>query len=156
MGSQSDASGPSATSAVSAAWRRFGVGSAVVAAVVLTTAWLSAAGAIPVTLVGFAESVFYLVTLIFLAYFTIAILFLCRTSLERRRVAVCFILCVGAAMFWSGFEQAGSSMNLFTRDLTDRRVLGTEITAAIKRCIHSITVAGSLRGGNRWPLHSGQ
>jgi len=125
---------------VSAAWRRFGVGSAVMAALVLTTAFLSAVGAIPLTLVGFAESVFYLVTLLFLAYFAIAILFLCRTSIERRRVSVCFILCVGAAMFWSGFEQAGSSMNLFARDLTDRRVLGTEITSGTLQAINPIFI----------------
>jgi POT family proton-dependent oligopeptide transporter len=125
---------------VSASWRRFGVGAAVTSAVVLAAAGLSAAGTIPVTLVGFAESVFFLVTLVFLAYFTIAILFLCRTSVERRRVAVCFILCVGAAMFWSGFEQAGSSMNLFTRDLTDRRILGADITAGTLQSINPIFI----------------
>jgi POT family proton-dependent oligopeptide transporter len=32
------------------------------------------------------------------------------------------VLFVGAAMFWSGFEQAGSSFNLFAQDYTDRMI----------------------------------
>jgi POT family proton-dependent oligopeptide transporter len=125
---------------VSTSWRRFGIGSLAVGVLVVAAAGAGAAGVLPLTLVGFAESVFYLVTLVFLTYFAIALVFLCRTGLERRRVAVCFILCVGAAMFWSGFEQAGSSMNLFTRDLTDRRILGTEITAGTLQSVNPIFI----------------
>jgi POT family proton-dependent oligopeptide transporter len=125
---------------VSAAWRRFGIGLMAVSAAVCLTALASAGRFIPLTLVGFAESIFYLVTFVFLAYFAFAVLFLCRTNVERRHVAVCFILCVGAAMFWSGFEQAGSSMNLFTRDLTDRRIFGTEITAGTLQSVNPIFI----------------
>ena len=35
------------------------------------------------------------------------------TGPEKRRMIVLAILFVGAALFWSGFEQAGSSLNLF-------------------------------------------
>jgi proton-dependent oligopeptide transporter, POT family len=48
-------------------------------------------------------------------------------SMERRRLMVIFWLFVLAAIFWSGFEQAGSSMNLFARDLTDRVIFGWEM-----------------------------
>jgi len=34
-------------------------------------------------------------------------------GIERRRVAVFIVLFFASAMFWSGFEQAGSSLNLF-------------------------------------------
>jgi len=34
-------------------------------------------------------------------------------TVEKKRVVVIIILFFGAAMFWSGFEQAGSSLNLF-------------------------------------------
>src|SRR5690606_40896112 len=34
-------------------------------------------------------------------------------NVERKRVVVLFVLFVASAMFWSGFEQAGSSLNLF-------------------------------------------
>ena len=43
-------------------------------------------------------------------------------------------------MFWSGFEQAGSSMNLFARDLTDRVIFGTEITAGTLQVINPIFI----------------
>jgi POT family proton-dependent oligopeptide transporter len=102
--------------------------------------WLGATGALPFTLVSFAESVFYLVTLVFLTYFLVALVWLCRDGIERRRVTVCFILCLGAAMFWSGFEQAGSSMNLFTRDLTDRVIFGSEITAGTLQAVNPIFI----------------
>lgn len=38
---------------------------------------------------------------------------------EKRRVWVIIWLFILSALFWSGFEQAGSSMNLFARELTD-------------------------------------
>jgi POT family proton-dependent oligopeptide transporter len=101
---------------------------------------LSAAGIIGLTLVAFAESVFYLVTLIFVAYFVIVIAFVCRDSVERQRVFVLMLLCLGAAMFWSGFEQAGSSMNLFARDLTDRVIFGTEITAGTLQSVNPLFI----------------
>ena len=40
---------------------------------------------------------------------------------------VIFWLFLLAAVFWSGFEQAGSSMNLFAERLTDRTFLGWEM-----------------------------
>jgi POT family proton-dependent oligopeptide transporter len=43
-------------------------------------------------------------------------------STERKRVAVIAVLFVSAAMFWSGFEQAGSSLNLFAKEQTQRMI----------------------------------
>jgi proton-dependent oligopeptide transporter, POT family len=39
---------------------------------------------------------------------------------ERRRALVIVFLFVGSALFWSGYEQAGSSLNLFAERYTDR------------------------------------
>jgi proton-dependent oligopeptide transporter, POT family len=39
---------------------------------------------------------------------------------ERKRLYVIAVLFVAAAVFWSFFEQAGSSLNLFAADLTNR------------------------------------
>lgn len=44
------------------------------------------------------------------------------TGPEKRRMIVLAILFVAAALFWSGFEQAGSSLSLFANDLTVREV----------------------------------
>ncbi|HYJ80947.1 MAG TPA: peptide MFS transporter [Longimicrobiaceae bacterium] len=50
-------------------------------------------------------------------------------SVEKKRLMVIFWLFLLAAIFWSGFEQAGSSMNLFAQDLTDRVIFGWEMPA---------------------------
>jgi len=44
-------------------------------------------------------------------------------AIERKRVGVIAVLFLASAMFWSGFEQAGSSLNLFAERYTER-VLG--------------------------------
>ncbi|TPE50391.1 peptide MFS transporter [Amaricoccus solimangrovi] len=43
------------------------------------------------------------------------------TGPEKRRMIVLAILFVAAALFWSGFEQAGSSLSIFANDLTQRQ-----------------------------------
>jgi POT family proton-dependent oligopeptide transporter len=120
--------------------RQFGIGLGGIVALAAGVIALSAAGVIGLTLVSFAENVFYFVTLIFVAYFFVVIAFVCRDTVERQRVAVCMILCLGAALFWSGFEQAGSSMNLFARDLTDRVIFGTEITAGTLQSVNPLFI----------------
>ncbi|HEU5398118.1 MAG TPA: peptide MFS transporter [Gammaproteobacteria bacterium] len=63
--------------------------------------------------------------------FTAAVLFFAYilvfgglTGVEKKRVVVIFLLFAGAALFWTGFEQAGSSLNIFGDRYTDRDVLG--------------------------------
>jgi POT family proton-dependent oligopeptide transporter len=55
-------------------------------------------------------------------YFLSLFLFAGLTAVEQRRLAVLVILFVASAMFWSGFEQAGSSLNLFADRYTDRTI----------------------------------
>ncbi|MFB6272900.1 MAG: peptide MFS transporter, partial [Salinibacter sp.] len=43
-----------------------------------------------------------------------------QVTLKNKRLMVIFWLFLLAALFWSGFEQAGSSLNIFAKDLTDR------------------------------------
>jgi POT family proton-dependent oligopeptide transporter len=50
------------------------------------------------------------------------------------------VLFLGAAMFWSGFEQAGSSMNLFAKDHTDLIMLGWEIPAGYFQQINPLFI----------------
>lgn len=52
------------------------------------------------------------------------------TSVEKKRIVVVFILVLASAMFWAGFEQAGSSMNLFADRHTDLSVPGWAETIA--------------------------
>ena len=68
--------------------------------------------------------------------FTAAVLFFAYilafgglTGAEKKRVVVIFLLFAGAALFWTGFEQAGSSLNIFGERYTDRSVLGYQFPA---------------------------
>jgi len=61
-------------------------------------------------------------------------------SAEKKRLVVIFFLFVGAALFWSGFEQAGSSMNLFAERLTDRVVFGWEAPASWLQSVNPIFI----------------
>jgi POT family proton-dependent oligopeptide transporter len=125
---------------LSAARRQFVIGLGAVIALVVLIVLLSRMAILPITLVGFAESVFYVVTAIFFSYFAFVIAVVCRDKVERQRTTVCLILCLGAALFWSGFEQAGSSMNLFASDLTDRVIFGTEITAGTLQAVNPLFI----------------
>jgi len=77
-------------------------------------------GWLPVDPVGLARAITYVIVamavLYFLYYFFVADL----TGEERKRGVVLVVLFVGCALFFSGFEQAGSSMNLFAERYTDR------------------------------------
>ncbi len=91
-------------------------------AVVLIILGLVSFGVIPVNPVSLARTVsnaiVAMAVLYFLYYFFIADL----TREERRRGVVLVVLFVGCALFFSGFEQAGSSLNLFAERYTDRLV----------------------------------
>jgi proton-dependent oligopeptide transporter, POT family len=59
---------------------------------------------------------------------------------ERKKMVVIFVLFVFSSVFWSGFEQAGSSLNLFADRLTDRVVFGYEIAASNLQSINPLFV----------------
>jgi POT family proton-dependent oligopeptide transporter len=85
---------------------------------------LVATGVLAFTIIGFAQITGLIVVVVAALYFAYVIMVDCRDKTERHRVFVIFLLFLGAAMFWSGFEQAGSSMNIFTRDFTNREFIG--------------------------------
>jgi len=123
---------------VEKAWRQFYAGLGVLLTVCAAGWALSTTGTF--SMASVAESVFYVVAALFVIYFAVVILFVARDHVERQRLTVCFLLCLGAAMFWSGFEQAGSALSLFTRDLTDRTLFSTEITAGALQSVNPILI----------------
>jgi proton-dependent oligopeptide transporter, POT family len=54
-----------------------------------------------------------LIVAVGISYFAVVLLFFGLDRAEKQRVGVIAILFLGAALFWAGFEQAGSSLNLF-------------------------------------------
>jgi len=61
-------------------------------------------------------------------------------SEEKKRVLVIAILFFFAAIFWAGFEQAPTSLNLFARDFTQRVYFGWTIPAIWFQVINSVFI----------------
>jgi len=59
---------------------------------------------------------------------------------EKKRVIVIILLFFFAAIFWSAFEQAPTSLNLFARDYTDRVVFGWEMPTLWLQAANSVFV----------------
>jgi proton-dependent oligopeptide transporter, POT family len=59
---------------------------------------------------------------------------------DWKRIGIIIILFLFAALFWAGFEQAGSSFNLFAEQLTERTVGDREIPAAWFQSINAIMI----------------
>jgi proton-dependent oligopeptide transporter, POT family len=62
------------------------------------------------------------------------------TKADKNKVGVIAILFLFSAMFWSGFEQAGSTLNLFAERFMDRAILGWEIPTSYFQSINSLFV----------------
>ncbi len=63
-----------------------------------------------------------LFVLLFFIYFGGIFLLGNLSAVEKKGMWALLVVCIASAVFWSGFEQAGSSMNLFGRDYTDRMI----------------------------------
>jgi POT family proton-dependent oligopeptide transporter len=94
----------------------------VAAAVVLLIFGLVSFGVIRVSPVSLAQTTAYVLVTMAVLYFLYYFLIADLTREERRRGVVLVVLFVGCTLFFSGFEQAGSSMNLFAERYTDRLV----------------------------------
>jgi len=81
----------------------------------------------PVAIAGYTAIAF---TILFFVYYGYIYFMGGLTINEKKRLGALFLVCVASACFWSGFEQAGSSMNLFARDYTDRFIGTFEIPTA--------------------------
>lgn len=62
------------------------------------------------------------------------------SATDWKRLGIIVILFLFAALFWAGFEQAGSSFNLFAEQLTERTVGNFEIPSAWFQSINAIMI----------------
>ena len=75
-----------------------------------------------------------------LCYFAYLFFLAQLTRDEKKRVAVIIILFLFATIFWSAFEQAPTSLNLFARDYTDRVIFGWEMPTLWLQSANSLFV----------------
>jgi len=91
---------------------------------------LAAAGVVEITAERISNALGAALLVIAAAVFSWLILGRGWTMAERKRSAAVLVLFVAAAMFWSMYEQAGSSLNLFAQRSTSRNVMGFEFPAS--------------------------
>ncbi|EGI74918.1 MULTISPECIES: peptide MFS transporter [Pseudoalteromonas] len=127
---------PLGSKGTSRAWG--GIAAFVIAAAAVTTAAMTGAIVInPTVVAGYVAIVF---TIIFFVYFGVIYFTGNLTDAEKQRMWALFLVCIASACFWSGFEQAGSSLNLFARDYTDRLIGTFEIPTTWFQSLNSLFI----------------
>jgi POT family proton-dependent oligopeptide transporter len=97
-------------------------------------------GAIPVTPTQLSDAAGYFLLVLTLAFFGWLYLSPGWTSRERKQNVVIGVLFLAAALFWSQFEQAGSTLNLFAERDTLNSVLGWEFPSTWYQSLNSLYI----------------
>lgn len=97
-------------------------------------------GAMSVEPVVLAKYVVITITVVFLLYYASVFFLGGLDGDEKRRLGALFLVCIASICFWAGFEQAGSSLNLFGRDYTDRMIGSFEIPTGWLQSLNSIFI----------------
>jgi POT family proton-dependent oligopeptide transporter len=111
-----------------------------VAAVVAVLVVLAALGVFTVNPVAIATMMKNFILTVALIGFAYLFFFAGLTGSERKGIVVILVLFIFSVVFWSAFEQAPTSLNLFARDFTDRTVFGWEMPAAWFQSVESFFV----------------
>ncbi len=114
-------------------WTFLGIGMGALALVVL----LAAAGVITIDAQAIGRSLVWVTLAAVVLFFASVFVTGGLTTDEKKRVGVIFVLFIFAMIFWSAFEQAPTSLNLFARDFTDRQLGGFEIPATWFQSVNS-------------------
>ncbi len=61
-------------------------------------------------------------------------------AVEKKKVAVIFVLFVFATLFWSAFEQAGTSLNLFAERFTDLHFLRWMVPSSVLQAVNPLFI----------------
>lgn len=101
---------------------------------------LAATGAIVLNPQVIGQNMTYVLVGMALLYFAYVFAFGGLNGEEKKRVFVIAILFFFAAIFWAGFEQAPTSLNLFARDFTQREYFGWQIPAIWFQVINSVFI----------------
>jgi POT family proton-dependent oligopeptide transporter len=101
---------------------------------------LAATGTISLNAQKIGQNMTYVLVGVAVFYFAYIFIAGGLSSNEKKRVGVIGILFLFAAIFWSAFEQAPTSLNLFARDFTDRMLGGFEVPATWFQSINSLFI----------------
>ena len=112
------------------------IGVAIIALLVV----LAMTGVLHLNPVSIAQKMSLVIVGLALAYFIYLFAAGGLTPEEKKRVIVIFLLFIFASIFWSAFEQAPTSLNLFARDYTNRVVFGWEMPTLWLQAANSVFV----------------
>src|SRR6266568_7866118 len=116
------------------------IGIVVTAAAIGALALLSVSGAVVVTAEGIANIVGVLLIVLSLGVFAWLLRAGDWTPVEKKRFIVIVVLFLASALFWSAFEQAGSTLNLFAERSTDKVILGYAYPASWFQSVNSLFI----------------
>ncbi len=85
-------------------------------------------GFIPLQAVGLAQTASYLILAVALGFFGYYLFLADLSRADKKRGWVMLVLFLGSVLFWAGYEQAGSSFNLFAERYTDRYIAAFGLT----------------------------
>ena len=119
---------------------RIKMGIMAVAAALVLLVVVVATGMVAINPLAIAQSSAYVILTLVTAFFAYVIFFGGLDGGEIKRVIVIVFLFLAAAMFWSGFEQAGSSLNLFAERYTDREMFGWLMPTSWFQSINSMFI----------------
>ncbi len=102
---------------------------------------LQALGLVDVTdAVGLVDAMGLIIVVLALAFFGYMFTAGGLDATEKRRLGVIGVFFLASTIFWAGFEQAGSSLNLFAQKLTDRNVFGWDMPASFLQSINGMFI----------------
>jgi POT family proton-dependent oligopeptide transporter len=114
----------------------------VASCVVALVAVLVVTGVLPLTAELAAKSATAAIVILALVYFVYQIVAGGLDPGEKKRMMAIFVLFLFSTLFWSGYEQAGSSLNLFAERLTNRNVLGWNMPASVLQAVNPLFIIG--------------
>ncbi len=126
-------------------WRAASIGSLILLALVVLF-WSGRVRASPLSLQALSTVAIVAIAVLYFAYLLLAA---GLTRAERLRVLAVVVLFIGSVLFWAGYEQTGSSLNLFAERYTDRHLWGWIVPASWFQSLNPIyiIVFGSVFSG---------
>ena len=113
---------------------------ATILAVVGLLTWLGVSGVMSMDITSVALWIGYGIVALSVVYFGVVLLRGGYGREDKRRILVIVWLFILAAIFWSGFEQAGSSMNMFAEKLTNRNIAGWQMPTSWLQNVNPIFI----------------
>jgi POT family proton-dependent oligopeptide transporter len=109
----------------------------VAVAAIIVLAWIGVIDLQPVELAKWGTTVIVGMAATFFVYM---LFFAGLDSVERLRIVAFVVLFFACALFWSGFEQAGSSFNLFAERYTNRMIGTWEMPSAFLQAVNPVFI----------------